>query len=230
MTKLYKWLAASLIVTASTSATCDPSWYSTRKALPDPGFTTTPLEDQEAIGLEILKLDKQKPWFTTLCLPLYKLDAKRYEQKININGYGADDEKISWDHLVRLGLAHPPTKTKDSLIYRLTPAAKQILTEDKCLFRPDQEYTNSGTLSLVYGEYAFSKFHASAHMVTGFRPPDGYMVYSRALTKVADWATDKDLRRAWSLPGLADLERTAWCSNYAITSNGAEIRGNSKCN
>ncbi|HJW23459.1 MAG TPA: hypothetical protein VJ576_01065 [Rhodocyclaceae bacterium] len=229
MAKIHRWLLTPFIIAISSCAIADPFWYSTRRALSDPGFTTTPIEDQEAIGQEILKRDKERPWFTTLCLPLSGLDVKRYERKININGYQADDDRIAWDHLVRLGLAYPPTKTKTDLVYRLTPAAKQALTDDKCFFKADQDFTSPGTLSLVYGRYSFAKFHASAHFAFGNRPPDGYMVYSRSLADLADWANDKDFRRAWSLPGLADLERTAWCYNYAITSNGVELQRNAKC-
>lgn len=211
------------------NASADPIWYSDKRATQQYGYETAPYRYQELIGEEIVRQQRQfEKGSPPLCLPLRNFDPLRYQIIIETTQFDSEDQKIRMDYLVRSGLFTVTHKAKNKLVYSLTNSGKNILSEERCLYRAD-DTLNSRGFALVYAQYPFKRILATDYIKTIEGFPIGSAVIAREVIELANWSTDKDLRRAWGLPGVDDLRKTAWCYEYKITSNGAEITPRGAC-
>lgn len=177
-----------------------------------------PIAGDDSIPSAIRQHERTYPATVRVCVLLdssfnYATGKFSVERK----GYGAEEREARWDQLSRLGL-FVKNQTKTTTTYTITALGKQYYSDEKCT--ADFNFGPTSGNSLTYGTLEFDRIVKQKYF------PEGRLTKSdfrKRFTKLADWAKDKELRRAWKLQGIEEMENMQWYADTRRTSNGTEF-------
>lgn len=182
------------------------------------GGGLAPLAQDDSIPSAIKQYERTYPATVRVCMMLdSSFNYSTGKFIVDKKGYGVEEREAKWDHLTRLGL-FTKSQNKTSMIYAITNLGKQFYSDDKCT--ADLYFGPASGISLTYGTLEFDRIVKQKYF------PENKVTRSdfrKRLTKLADWAKDKDMRRAWKLQGLEEMENMQWYADTRRTSNGTEF-------
>lgn len=182
------------------------------------GGGLAPLAQDDSIPSAIKQYEHTYPATVRVCMMLdSSFNYSTGKFIVDRKGYGVEEREARWDHLARLGL-FTKSQTKTGTTYAITSLGKKFYSDDKCT--ADFNFGPASGISLSYGSLEFDKIVKQKYF------PENRVTRSdfrKRLTKLADWAKDKDMRRAWKLQGLEEMENMQWYADTRRTSNGTEF-------
>lgn len=182
------------------------------------GGGLAPLAQDDSIPAAIKQHERTYPATVRVCMMLdSSFNYSTGKFVVDRKGYGVEEREARWDHLARLGL-FTKSQTRTNTTYAITNLGKQFYSDDKCT--ADFNFGPASGMSLTYGTLEFDRIVKQKYF------PEGRLTKSdfrKRLTKLADWAKDKDMRRAWKLQGLEEMENMQWYADTRRTSNGTEF-------
>lgn len=173
-----------------------------------------------SVSSAIKQYEQERPGLIKVCLALDDGFSYAKGKFVNQNrAHNFEDVQARWDHLVRLGL-FTKTTDKNSVVYSITKLGTSSYNDGKCTNQVQRYNGDYSGPALTYGRLEFDRI-----IKTERNPyqPVFTASFRKKFTTVEQWATDKELRRAWKLQGLDEVERFNWFVSYKQTSNGIDF-------
>jgi len=108
------------------------------------------------------------------------------------------------------------------VVYKISTLGRASYNDGRCW--TTERYANeiSGP-ALVYGTLEFDRVIKLSPIGDSSR--DFTSLYKKRFTFMQPWGSDKELRRAWKMPGVTEIENQTWYIHVRLTSNGQETIG-----
>lgn len=177
-------------------------------------------QGNEEVSEAIRQYDNERPGLKKICLAVdSEFNYATGEFLLDKKNYDSETKEARWNHLARLGLVSK-TESRGKIIYKITQAGRKYYNNGKCSPSVERYSGDYSGPAFVYGILELDKLTK-----TQKNPyhPVYTTTFKKRFTSLENWATDRELRRAWKLEGLDEIQNFRWFASYRFTSNGVDF-------